>query len=342
MGRGLLGNMEGKWAERCEMIQDDQCKTPATEKAWVSTLCSNLQTCVCKGDGEQAFHFQQNLVDLMLKPNLRIPITRTKKTDGTQPKSKTKAEIKKEKKPHARLMSESGFLVLHFRHVSMIDESNHQSHAASSSSGGVTSAESHAGPMALSSWTDLANAVAPFESRKAAEFYFYIGFMNYSTYRFSGMQLLPIMQDSSRGQHLCTPFDAPFRTCLEFWREHVDFDFSWKVRALILRSRNVAIPMTEMVPGTLIADKYDEIPEFVVWHGRLAEESRRRKIAMRNLGTGYRSSGAPKTRAINKKKKKTETRRNRNNSLYQRICWLCMEKMLWLTLLMKITEVIWI
>ena len=111
-----MGLMDSQWSDLCRMLSDAECKKTNTNNAWKPSLCNVLNFCVCGGLGEQSFHFQQNLVQL-LRPFLRIPIERKKQktAEQCQNKDKSKAELRREKKTPARKMAEDGFLVLHFQ-----------------------------------------------------------------------------------------------------------------------------------------------------------------------------------------------------------------------------------
>ena len=307
-----MGQMEEQWAELCRMIVEADCKSPETERAWKPTLCNKLNFCVCEGFGAQSFHFQQNLVQ-WLRQYLRIPPTpktASRKTGDPDPKpdQKTKAEIKREKTPHARRMAEAGFLVLQFQLRDHEGLGTTVANTAASSSSSSSSSRPHA----MSQWLTVAEQVAPSECSTPPEFFFYVGFMNFQSFAFAGTELtreqsLPGANVGDEGcLHLSLLPKVVFQRSLDLWKEHVDFNHAWKMKTWILKSRNMPISLDDMVPGKVVVEPFPDIPEMIVWHGKSYEEDKRRRAAQKSTSDKARKQKKPTT-SKPKPRKKTAT-----------------------------------
>ena len=294
-----MGLMDTQWSDLCRMLSDAECKKTNTNNAWKPSLCNVLNFCVCGGLGEQSFHFQQNLVQL-LRPFLRIPGGRKKQktAEQGQNKDKSKAELRREKKTLARKMAEDGFLVLHFQLHDGDVETMHLENPSSGSSSSTSALH------IMHGWSALAEVIAPSKSCKPSEFFFYIGFVNYSSYAFAGLELVRVA-NSGHSVQLGLPAKMRFKTSLQCWVDHVDFQLSWRMKACIIKSQNIPLSSDDMVPSNISVEPFAEIPEMVVWHGAVNEESKRMAMKLKKTpakqsqrpGTGRgRGSGSSKKR----------------------------------------------
>ena len=245
---------------------------------------------MCKGPGLEAFHFHQKLCKL-IKPYLRaVSQKNDEKSKAIVPASaapirgqealpKQLPKKKKPVKPPARLMVESAFLVLKLQ--------QEQEDIGEVPPCGAEVASAGSGSL-LPSWSLLA-ARRSVKRRCADEcpqkLYFHVGIMNFTSYHFSGLELFEseARGDGSVALHVPNPIQVS--RSHPFLAERIDFDVSWRMSFWILRSTKDEIPVCDMRPGTLIADKYLTIPEFIVWKGSRLESLDREVMAKQKRQT---------------------------------------------------------
>lgn len=284
-GRGIFGAMDQQWTELCSMIRDVEKNSDTKESKEDETLCSKLRMCVCSKEGQDAFHFHQNLVTL-LKPSLAAK--RKPRLPKTAPKPEGTKRVKPEYPP-ARLQMMAAFLIMKLEKVvedAVVSEPNPGHHHSRPSSGV---------PSPWSAVLASRNVVPEDDSNVPEVLYFHVGYMNFSNWHFAGLELEVAHVENNGSVHLSVPERPVFHRILPFLRDRVNMKFTWSISFLQIRSTNDMVAATELVPGKVIADLYTEVPKFKVWHGSDAERFNRQRRS--------------RTRKSASKEKKQETER---------------------------------
>lgn len=298
-GAGLWQTIDEEWSQRSAMITDAECKACAkvgfssTEQQ--ESLCLKLQMCVCSaGAGQESFHCHKKMVQL-LKPFFMPPPNKNKRKAPGQAK-------KKPEKPEARLWLEAGMLVLCFSKVEADSNSSSQRldcppellEALSE----IRSAASSSKRSLLSGgyWkASAANQIYKGLSQKAGaecreRIYFHVGYVNYTTWHFSGL----IMEEGEclldGGKVLHVPSKPEFARILLLLRDVLDLARAWKISFHMLRSRDDKLLPSQMLPATVVIDECERLPCLPIWDGSDLESINRKK----NKGSKPRARGDTK------------------------------------------------
>ena len=250
------------------MIRDEECSMyqqgTGQDRA---SLCEQLMFCVC-GDGEDSFHFHQNLTAL-LKPHLKAKAK-------PRPPGESQKKKKEMDKPPGRLKIEAGFLVLRLQ--------------ASTSQGTDGPSSSHD----RQSWSEAVRLRGQAISGNGKECYFHIGYMNFASWHFAGIELVSegVLDDGSFS--LRAPSIPVFRRSLTFVHECIDLEHAWMCSLLVLHSTDEPVPWSQMSAGALRAGVFQEIPSFWVWKGRRQERLQRLQFQRARSSNNKKRSNAPR------------------------------------------------
>ena len=249
-GRGLLGDLEKAWSHRTRKITEDECedfaRVPSTPER--ATLCRQLMFCVCSEAGQEVFHLHQNLLAWM-KPHLRAK-AKAVPPGTTPPKQKVML------KPPGRLQMEGGFLILR-----LLPQQPMRQAAASS----VASSSRDTG----GSWK-LALARRALADARGLRF-FHVGYINYSTFHFSGLELFCKEQHENGEHDLVVGPQPTFSRSLPFLHARVDLSFAWHCDFLLLESTDAVVLEADMAAGAMRAAPFPDIPACTVWKGQHME-----------------------------------------------------------------------
>ena len=289
-GRGIFGAMDQQWTELSSMIRDVEKNSDT--KADEETLCSKLRMCVCSGEGQDAFHFHQNLVTL-LKPSLAAK--RKPRPPKTAPKPEGTKRVKPEYPP-ARLQMMAAFLIMKLEKV-----------VEDALAGAPNPGYHHSPPESgvPSPWAAVLarrNVIPEGDSNVPEVLYFHIGYMNFSNWHFAGLELEVAHVENNGSVHLSVPEQPVFHRILPFLRDRVNMKCSWSISFLQIRSTNDMVAATELVPGKVIADLYTEVPKFKVWHGSDAECFNRQRRSRTRHGSKEKKQETEKKAGAKKPK----------------------------------------
>ena len=138
-----------------------------------------------------------------------------------------------------------------------------------------------------SSWMQL--AAARYSQVEQDVIFFHIGYWNFQSWQFCGLQLQPRESgvfaeglQSGRGHDpvvfLRVPDHPVFERSLEFFKDGLRLINPCQISFLILKSSRQILGSHEMIPGLLEASAYSDIPDFV-WKGLHAESQERARVA---------------------------------------------------------------
>ena len=245
--------------ERSDMYLHEEQPPIKNLKGTRQTSCKKLEFCVRKEPGKSAFFMQENFAALW-KPFL-IPKTERRK------KGSKEAKPKKAPKPPARIEMERANMVFCFR--------TGMPEAGTGDSGWGLHLNA------------LCDDVSFLQGGQMTEHWFDVGYMNYSTLRFSGCCLKRrdgcISQTSSDPGLIYLEVDhsegsegMKFFHCLEYFSS-LDLDLPWMAEAFQIVSNMDHLPNAEMIPHYVEVKAFGEPGpgQLFIWRGRKEESNNR-------------------------------------------------------------------
>lgn len=258
--------MDEEWDRYCAMLLAEKAEAGNKVLNAPVSLCRKLHMCVCKGRGLECLHFHKNVVDLLLKPKLKAESQprRKKGDDAAKPGPKRKPV-----KPLPRKWCEAGMLVLKLRKSAIAEPEVPETIQAAV----VAAASQGSGGNFLTCWNhsqcDAAKQAAFSNPESPQEMFFHIGYVNYSSWHFSGLHLnchaAPLNRNA--GQPLSVGDQPRFFSFLKFLKQCVDLSCQWTVSVCQLSSTTEKFLPREMVPGNLVAFRCLDFPEMKIWKG---------------------------------------------------------------------------
>ena len=253
---------------------------PASQQVDVTpTMCYKLRFCVCQERGLLAFLFHKKLREA-IKPYLQVVSSKKKdkgQGKGEQARGSTHGEAQtkskpKPQKPALRVKMEAAMLVL------KLQQATDTAAVAADVSAGHQLQTQHFAPRSRSStehdWSSAKRRRCHDGSaRSDSEIYFHIGYMNYSTWLFSGLPVSINARLPDGGQVLNIPSQPIFTGCLPFLQDNVNFLEAWKVSFHELRSTAEKLTPEEMTPALMTIDRCEAMPEMQFWRGSAVEQN---------------------------------------------------------------------
>lgn len=260
-GDGLLSNVDEAFERRCCLVRGVAAKPLHTDYAFQTSPCCMLSFCIHRGAGLKAWTMHQNIGKL-LKPFLKaLPKKRKKPGDPAAP-----ADAKRQMPvyPEARKLLDGGKIVLRLQNgAAFMDATEDMSASAGESLGW--------GSVALRLLQNPA-AAGP---RKTETHWLHIGYMNHTTRVFSVLRMTEVGRRGPDAVLLSAVVEDRLQTfrSFEFFKEHVDFDQTWRMALYRIRSTDEQVLPSDLMPSTLEVECFADVPEFICWKG-WAEEKR--------------------------------------------------------------------
>lgn len=257
-GLGLLTACEDAWDKRHglhkEMDDSDQLKAPPSSEP---TICFKLGTCVCSGAGKNALLFHQRLVQL-LKPHLIAKrLTKRERLELQQSGNALP------QKPQARMLMETGFIVLRLETDAEYLDASEPAAVASFSD----------------SWGDLitmkalqydSTGVSPSEGKALqAVHLLHVAYVNFSSWHFTVFTLIHAGLHSAGAETMDVEVPQPvtFAQSVAYFAASIALARPWTVSLFVIRSRDEEIPANEMAPCRLQIKRLATVPSFRFWKG---------------------------------------------------------------------------
>ena len=280
-GDGVMRILDDAWCNRCCLTKHSEAPALDPSHAFKLSPCAALGFCYHEGEGLKAHRLHSNMAAL-LKPYLQaVRQKRKSSTDYVAP-----ADLKKRKPiyPEARKALDSGFLVMRLAAGPLFAPSGDIEQET----------DSH------SNWGSVAKrllAITDEESpsRWQESHWLHVGYMNHSTRMFSVLQM-DMLQENVPGDgrvKLSGLHDGQIKAfrSIEFFKEHLDFEQIWRVKLYKISSTSEMLGAREMMPRNVEARPYDEVPEFICWHGWSTERIRMPSAPSGSHGGGQGDQG---------------------------------------------------
>lgn len=277
-GVGIFGALDQRWSDMCCMMTQDpaEATTSTTTSLGTDTLCSKLSMCVCHGHGEESFHCHHQLKTLIKSFLKVVPVPKAKAKQKNQPSHPLPAAKAKAKalptKPAARLKAESAFLILRLR-VMDIEKDRSQPMFVHQDQ-----PESQPKSQMREQWGGAVQRAAAKVSKdlhhlsEPDELFIHIGYMNFSSWHFTGLELErrgEPRQDG--GLDLAVSEEPRFWSSLKFVHDRVNLSKQWVLAFFEVRSTSERVSPANMIPGALVVDQLEDLPEVRFWRGSLEE-----------------------------------------------------------------------
>jgi hypothetical protein len=254
---GLSQKLERQWAKDHEMLNTND--TPPLQRcqdAFQPALCHRFGVCVCSGPGEQAYHFNRNLVFWLRRYTYA---RRKKKTDP------------KPKQPPARALLDKAFVVIKLStRVGRDSNSDDDLQSAADLADGW-------GELAIQC---LGNCL-PAEEETSHDVWLHFSYVNFSTFDFTVLQLHSVGEPSADGRQAVAVADEPvFGTAVEMFSKVIDFDKIWIASWYTIKSDDHLLTSVEMAPNSLqlLPMKESDLPGGALWRGSKDEKASRDEL----------------------------------------------------------------
>lgn len=281
---GQKETLEKEWESMHQMIlQEDLPKSNAQSKQL--TLCRQLGTCVCTGNGLEAAYCQKQLATF-LKPIFQVP--RKRKNQVLTAEQKAQRE---KLQRHHKLLSD-GFIVLRIEYC--------QAPGFSEVGLGNDCSESDC----LHEWSQLAlQSLSSFPTAKppdnASDLWVHLGYINFSAWQATVLPM-ELADSCESGNYLLTvPAEPSFEHLILLFMKALDMNLVLEMSLFLICSDNTLLSLDEMKPNQVLVQPFEGQSKTTFWRGSHEERRKReekQQPAQRKRKASSQQSSSKRTR----------------------------------------------
>ena len=114
----------------------------------------------------------------------------------------------------------------------------------------------------------------------------HVGYCNFQLMHWTGLSLKFVKsinhgRDDITNVLLEVENPCSFQRSFEFFRDRIQFDYSYVASFWMMVSTDTALPQSQMLPKKVLVTPFDKIPPLIVWKGKDEERNDRRDIEER-------------------------------------------------------------